>query len=100
MTSTSYVLGSLTVLLSLLCHTITKDYKKGMIISVSLSELLYLAALLVYMLVLDEKHKAENLMWLPVMIFFMIPFTLPMPLAISYGTGWIYLRKKNQQISG
>ncbi len=71
-----------------------------MIISVSLSELLYLAALLVYMLVLDEKHKAENLMWLPVMIFFMIPFTLPMPLAISYGTGWIYLRKKNQQISG
>lgn len=99
MTSISYVLGLITVLLSLLCHAFIKNYRKGMIISISISELLYLTVLLVYMLVIDEKNKAENIMWLPVMIFFVIPFTLPMPLAISYGTGFIIskVQKRNMQ---
>lgn len=99
MTLISYALGLITVLLSLLCHAFIKNNKKGMIISVSISELLYLTVLLVYMLIIDEKNKAENIMWLPVMIFFMIPFTLPMPLAISYGTGFIVskIQKRNIQ---
>lgn len=97
MTLISYALGLITVPISLLSHAFIRNIKKGMIVSVSIAEVLYLAVLLVYMLVIDTENKAGNIMWLPVMIFFMIPFTLPMPLAISYGTGFIISEIKKKR---
>jgi hypothetical protein len=98
MLTVSYILGIVTLLISLFCHTLFKDFKKSMIISILISEAVYLTTSLIYGLVIDVDHRADFIMWLPVMIIFMIPFTLPMPLAISYGTGFIISKMKGRDI--
>jgi len=61
-----------------------------MFASVVASEMLYIVLLIsTIFLAQDERFRAEALMWLPVMITFMVPFTLPMALSVSYGTGRI-----------
>lgn len=83
-----YVFGFLTVIVSGLMYFYKASFQQSMKSSIIGSEILYLTGLLVYFLI-DEKNRAENLMWLPVAAIFIVFFTLPMVLSVSYGTSKI-----------
>lgn len=92
---TTIVLGAITVLISLIGHVFVRVFFKGLIITVTISEVVYLFVFSFYALS-DPVNWQENLMWLPIMMISVIALSLPMALFISYGSGSIIkdLRKR------
>jgi len=90
------VLGSITILISLIGHVFVKIFSKGLIVTVTLSEIVYLFVFSFYALS-DPANWQENLMWLPIMIISVAAISLPMAISISYGTGSIVKTLRNRQ---
>ena len=88
------LMSIITLLFSIITHVLIENFKKGMIVSIIISELTYIVSLITFFW-LDPINQAENIMWLPVAIVFLIPFSLPMAFSISYGCGKIIRDIKN-----
>lgn len=82
------IMGVCTLLFAALSHYIIKDFKKGMVLSIVVAELGYISYAVISSIT-DPVNIEENVMWLGVLIFFLIQFTLPMAILIAYGTGRI-----------
>lgn len=75
---------------SAVTHCRVSRFGRAMLVSVILSEILFVVLLVGYILFMPEgRGRAESLMWLPIMLMFMIPWALPTALSVSYGTGRI-----------
>ncbi len=90
-----YVFGFATLVISGFLHFFKANFQKNMIISFITSEILYSVGLSVYFYA-DKENRAENLMWLPVAAIFLILYTSPMVLLVSYSTGKIISFRRNR----
>ena len=95
------ILGVITILISLIGHILLKVFSRGMIVTVTISEAIYLLAFSFYALS-DPVNWQENLMWLPIATISATAISLPMSISISYGTGSIVntVRKLRQESKG
>ena len=75
------------VIISCIAH-ILLSFKKGLIWSGAISEVIYQTLFVIYALS-DPVHWAENFMWLPLMMISVAALTLPMVLSTAYGCGVI-----------
>lgn len=90
------VLGAITVLISVIGHVFVRFFFKGLIVTVTISEMVYLFVFSFYALS-DLVNWQENLMWLPIMMISVAAITLPMAISISYGTGSIVKALRDRQ---
>ncbi len=82
-----------TVIISAIVYWVVKKFKKGILISVILSEIIFVPLLTTFLLISNAENRARTEMWLPVIMLFMIINTLPMALLISYAMGKIFKRE-------
>jgi hypothetical protein len=80
------ILAFITCGISLSVFLVVKIFQKAFIISVSISEILYIIVF-IYFALSDPVRLAENFMWLPIMIMSVTAISLPMSTLISYGIG-------------
>lgn len=86
--------ATVTIIVSIIVHYLIKNFKKGMIISVILSEIIFVPLIIIFLLISNVTNRPKTEMWMPVIMIFLIINTLPMALLISYGTGKIMGGKK------
>lgn len=90
------VLSLFTVLISALGHIFVKVFQKGLILTVTASEIVYLGTFAFYALS-DPINWRENLMWLPIMMLSVTAISLPMALSMACGCGIIINTLRNRK---
>jgi hypothetical protein len=83
------ILSAVPAVVSTVAHLIFKNLLLGTVVSVFISELLYVLLQLAYCFCTPK--SAEAFMWLPIMLLFLIPYAFPTALSVSWGTGIIVL---------
>jgi hypothetical protein len=88
-----YILGVglISVIICAIIYLKIFQFWRAFIITVIAIEVLYVVSLITALFVFDRPHIEETIMWLPVIVFFLVGFTIPMACLISYGTSRLLL---------
>lgn len=77
----------LTIFIGVIIQRKIESIAGSLFLSFFLSEIMYVLMLFCYVYFgNDAQDRYEDMMWLPVMIFFLVIHTFPMALTVSYGS--------------
>ena len=84
------IMSAVAAAVSTVTHLIMKGELFATVVSVPISEILYVLLMWAYIYCMPEgRERAESFMWLPIVISLLFIYAFPTACSVSYGTGMI-----------